>query len=228
MDAGTPHQGLAGGLYGTAREPAASLMSTKLSAKARINMASSSPKRPSQFTGQLSEAAPSLRAFAISLSRDHGRADDLVQETMAKAWKSRSAFVQGTNLKAWLCTILRNTFLSELRKRRAEVEDPDDVLASRTFSGASQDGHMELVDFARAYDELPVEQREALLLVGADGYSYNDAALICGCPVGTMKSRVNRARSKLRELLGVEGLPEYGAPSRARPRVEASHSLDLR
>ena len=175
-------------------------------------MATSGLERHDQLYCQLVDVTPRLRAFAMSLCRDASRADDLVQETMAKAWKGRSAFVQGTNLKAWLFTILRNTFLSELRKRKAEVEDPDDVFASRVFSGASQDGHMELADFARAYGELPVEQREALLLVGADGYSYNDAALMCGCAVGTVKSRVNRARVKLRELLGVEGLTEYGAP----------------
>jgi RNA polymerase sigma-70 factor (ECF subfamily) len=191
-------------------------------------MTSSCLKTPDPLIGQLLEVATSLRRFAISLSRDHSRADDLVQETLVKAWKSRSAFVQGTNLKAWLFTILRNTFLSELRKHRAEVEDPDDALANRAFSGASQDGHMELADFARAYGELPFEQREALYLIGADGYSYNEAALMCGCAVGTVKSRVNRARVKLRELLDVNGLPEYGAPSRARHELEPSHSVDLR
>jgi RNA polymerase sigma-70 factor (ECF subfamily) len=148
----------------------------------------------------------------MSLSRDHSRADDLVQETLVKAWKNRSAFVQGTNLKAWLFTILRNTFLSELRKRKLEVEDPNNQFAIRASSRAGQDGHMDLADLVRAFEQLSFEQRQALILVGADGHSYNDAALMCGCAVGTVKSRVNRARGKLRGLLGVEGVPDYGSP----------------
>ena len=173
-------------------------------------MASSALENQNQLYGQLVEVAPRLRAFAVSLCRDPSRADDLVQETIAKAWKNRSGFVQGTNLKAWLFTILRNTFLSELRKRKVEVEDPNDQFSSRTSSRAGQDGHMDLADLAKAIEQLPAEQREALMLVGADGYSYNDAAVMCGCAIGTVKSRVNRARAKLRELLGVEGLPNYG------------------
>lgn len=163
-----------------------------------------------QFQYQLVNFAPNLRAFAVSLSRDPCRADDLVQETLAKALKCKSQFVSGTNLKAWLFTILRNTFLSDLRKRKSEVEDPHDGFASRITTRGAQEGHMDYVDFAKALDDLPVEQREALILIG-NGHSYTEVAVACGCAVGTVKSRVNRARVKLREMLALEQLANYGA-----------------
>ncbi|MDZ4841055.1 MAG: sigma-70 family RNA polymerase sigma factor [Hyphomicrobium aestuarii] len=163
---------------------------------------------PPDFQYQLEGVASNLRAFAMSLTRDPSRADDLVQETLAKAWEHQSRFELGTNIKAWLFTILRNTFLSELRKRKAEVEDPDDNFASSIISRGAQDGHMDLVDFSRALADLPPEQREALLLIG-EGYSYAEISSTCGCAVGTVKSRVNRGRCKLRELLGLEEMVAF-------------------
>jgi len=153
---------------------------------------------------ELAQLVPNLRAFARSLCGNADQADDLVQETLVKAWRSRESFAEGSNLKAWLFTILRNTFLSERRKRKFEVHDTDGKLAMQLSVKGEQSGHMDLVDFAKAFATLPQEQREALILVGAEGFAYEDAALMCGCAVGTIKSRVNRARVKLSEMLAVD------------------------
>lgn len=158
---------------------------------------------------ELVAALPMLRAFARSLSGNRDRADDLVQETVVRALANRDKFQEGTNLHAWLVTILRNQFYSEGRKRRREVEDSDGVHAARLSEIAAQPGHLELDDFLRAMRLLPDEQREALILIGASGFSYEEASEICGVPVGTVKSRVSRARTRLEEIMqgGVE-LPE--------------------
>jgi RNA polymerase sigma-70 factor (ECF subfamily) len=140
---------------------------------------------------------PNLRAFAISLCGNRDRADDLVQETLVKAWSNLATFVEGTNMPAWLFTILRNVFYSEYRKRRREVADSDGAIAAKLTTGPAQNDHMDFLDFHAALQKLPVEQREALILVGAAGFSYEEAAETCGCAVGTMKSRVSRARSGL-------------------------------
>lgn len=144
----------------------------------------------------------SLRAFARTLVTDASRADDLVQETVMKAWAARANFAQGTNLRAWLFTILRNTFYSEFRKRRREVEDPDGALVARLAQRPGQDQAMAMRDFQTALAKLGPEQREAIILVGAAGFTYEEAAAVCGCAVGTVKSRVNRARQTLLTLLG--------------------------
>ncbi len=144
-----------------------------------------------------------LRAFAVSLCGDKERADDLVQETLVKAWNHLDSFQEGTNLKAWLFTILRNTFFSERRKRRREVEDADGTYAAQLASKPEQPGYMDLQDFRKALVQLPDDQREALVLVGAAGFSYEEAAEVCGCAVGTIKSRVNRARNRLGDMLGM-------------------------
>jgi RNA polymerase sigma-70 factor (ECF subfamily) len=144
-----------------------------------------------------------LRAFAVSLCGDRERADDLVQETLFKAWNHIDSFKEGTNLKAWLFTILRNTYFSERRKRKREVEDADGGYAARLATHPEQPGHMEMQDFRAALVDLPDDQREALILVGAAGFSYEEAAKISGCAVGTIKSRVNRARNRLAETLGL-------------------------
>lgn len=157
----------------------------------------------SDLQKELALLVPNLRAFARSLCGNADQADDLVQETLVKAWRSRGTFAPGSNLKAWLFTILRNTFLSERRKRKFEVHDTDGKLAMQLSVKDNQSGHMDLLDFAKAFARLPEEQREALILVGAEGFAYEDAALMCGCAVGTIKSRVNRARVKLADLLGV-------------------------
>ncbi|MBM3544391.1 MAG: sigma-70 family RNA polymerase sigma factor [Alphaproteobacteria bacterium] len=144
-----------------------------------------------------------LRAFAVSLCGDRERADDLVQETLFKAWNHLDSFKEGTNLKAWLFTILRNTYFSERRKRRREVEDADGSYAARLATHPEQHGHMDMQDFRAVLTRLPDDQREALILVGAAGFSYEEAADISGCAVGTIKSRVNRARNRLADMLGL-------------------------
>ena len=149
-----------------------------------------------------------LRAFAVSLCGDRERADDLVQETLFKAWNHLDSFHEGTNLKAWLFTILRNTYFSERRKRHREVEDADGSYAATLATLPEQHGHMEMQDFRAALTRLPDDQREALILVGAAGFSYEEAAEISGCAVGTIKSRVNRARNRLGEMLGMDEGPE--------------------
>ncbi len=156
---------------------------------------------------------PNLRAFAVSLCGDIERADDLVQETLLKAWDHLESFQEGTNLRAWLFTILRNTYFSECRRRRREVEDRDGKKAGDLAVHPGQQGHLDMQDFRRALDVLPPDQREALVLVGAAGFSYEEAAAISGCAVGTIKSRVNRARSKLIDLMGVAKPSEFGPDS---------------
>jgi len=153
---------------------------------------------------------PNLRAFAVSLTGSSERADDLVQETLMKAWAKFDTFQEGTNLRAWLFTILRNEFYSQVRKRGREVEDAEGTYAARLASQPAQGGHMDMRDFREALNHLPPDQREALILVGASGFSYEEAAEICGCAVGTIKSRVSRARTRLTEILGLEG-ESYGA-----------------
>jgi RNA polymerase sigma-70 factor, ECF subfamily len=156
---------------------------------------------------------PNLRAFAVSLCGDIERADDLVQETLLKAWDHIDSFQEGTNLRAWLFTILRNTYFSECRRRRREVEDRDGSKANELAVHPGQQGYLDLQDFRRALAELPPDQREALVLVGAAGFSYEEAANVSGCAVGTIKSRVNRARAKLVETLGVASAHEFGPDS---------------
>jgi RNA polymerase sigma-70 factor (ECF subfamily) len=154
---------------------------------------------------------PSLRAFAFSLSGNIDRADDLVQETLLKAWQHLDKFEEGTNLRAWLFTILRNSYFSELRKRRREVEDADGKMTASLSVAPDQQGHLDMQDFRKALATLPPEQREALVLVGAVGMSYEEAAAIAKCAVGTIKSRVNRARAKLTDVLGVADPSVFGA-----------------
>jgi RNA polymerase sigma-70 factor, ECF subfamily len=155
-------------------------------------------------------AVPGMRAFAISLSGNPDRADDLVQETLLRATANIGSFQPGTNMMAWLFTILRNHFLSEYRKRRREVEDADGSYIESLTSAPGQQGHLEFKELFAALAKLPVLQREVVLLVGASGFSYDEAAAICGTPVGTVKSRVSRARALLAELLGIDRLDKCG------------------
>ncbi|HZS65013.1 MAG TPA: sigma-70 family RNA polymerase sigma factor [Xanthobacteraceae bacterium] len=155
-------------------------------------------------------AIPSLRAFAISLCGNVDRADDLVQETLLRALANIDSFQPGTNMSAWLFTILRNHFRSEYRKRRREVEDTDGSYAETLKSHPEQEGRVGFGEFRTALAKLPQDQREALVLVGASGFSYEEAASICGCAVGTIKSRVNRARTRLAELMSIESVDEFG------------------
>ena len=153
---------------------------------------------------ELVEHLPSLRAFAMSLCRNSAQADDLVQDTIVKAWTNIDKFKVGTNLRAWLFTILRNTFYSARRKAGREVADVDGVFAANLATKPDHDGRLAFKDFEKAFAELPDEQREALILVGASGFSYEEAAEMCGCAVGTIKSRANRGRVKLAELMNLD------------------------
>ncbi|MBU3077133.1 sigma-70 family RNA polymerase sigma factor [Sphingomonas quercus] len=160
-----------------------------------------------EFKTQLAQVIPHLRAFGRSLSGNRDLADDLVQETLLKAWAARKRFQAGTNMRAWTFIILRNLFLSQMRRARFKGEW-DEVTASRLLAApASQDRHVELGDMQRALLHLPQPQREALILVGAGGFAYEEAAEICGCAVGTIKSRVARGRVALEALLTEGKLP---------------------
>jgi RNA polymerase sigma-70 factor (ECF subfamily) len=158
---------------------------------------------------------PKLRAFAISLCGRTGgraeRADDLVQETVMKALANIRSFVPGTNITGWLYTILRNEFYSEYRKRRREVQDEDGFHSAKLISNPDQDEHIHFLELQDAMNLLRPEHREALILISASGLSYEDAAALCDCAVGTMKSRVNRARARLAVLLTP---PEKTPPAR--------------
>lgn len=160
------------------------------------------------FKTALVAELPSLRAFAMSLAGSHDRADDLVQETVVKAWTAQGSFQEGTSLRAWLFTIMRNTYFSQYRKARREVQDSDGTAAAGLVSPPAQNGHLDLADFRTALEALSPDQREALILIGASGFSCEEAAAICGCAVGTIKSRVNRARQRLMELLAIDGLDD--------------------
>lgn len=170
---------------------------------------------------ELIRQIPNLRAFAVSLSGNAERADDLVQEALMKAWANIEMFQPGTNMRAWLFTILRNVYYSDFRKKRREVEDADGKFAANLASHPEQMGHLDMADFKRALATLAPDQREALVLVGASGFSYEEAAEICECAVGTVKSRVNRARAKLAEALSVQSAGEYGPDHQARAVVDA-------
>ncbi len=156
----------------------------------------------SSLRTELLAAVPSLRHFALSLARDSSRADDLVQETLLRAWANIDRFEQGTNLNAWLFTILRNQFHTDHRRRNREVADPDGAYAAKSISIPEQPDKIALAELEVALDRIPPDQREALVLVGIDGLSYEDAANICGVAVGTIKSRVYRARTRACRQLG--------------------------
>ncbi|MCU4181401.1 sigma-70 family RNA polymerase sigma factor [Bosea sp. BH3] len=162
------------------------------------------------FKDGLIREIPNLRAFAASLSGSMQLADDLVQDTLLKAWGNSDKFEPGTSLRAWLFTILRNTYYSLYRKRGREVQDSEGTYAERMATHGNQESHLDLADFRKALAKLPEEQREVLIMVGATGLSYEEAAEICGVAIGTIKSRVNRARTKLAELLSIGGVDDLG------------------
>jgi RNA polymerase sigma-70 factor, ECF subfamily len=173
-------------------------------------------------------AVPGLRAFAISLCGNPDRADDLVQEALLRAWANLASFEPGTNMPAWLFTILRNLFRSEFRKRRREVEDVDGSYADTLASLPEQQSRLEINEFRKALQLLPLEQREALILIGASGFSYEEVAQICQCAVGTIKSRVNRARSRLAGILSIENAGDFGPDGEARAVVNADIAVGRR
>jgi len=167
-------------------------------------MSASSPDPSADPREEIIEYLPALRAFALNLSRNSAVADDLVQDTLLKAWSKFDHFRPGTNLRAWLFTILRNGFYSSRRKLAREVADIDGILAARLATKPDHDGRLALTDLAKALVRLPDEQREVLILVGALGFSVEEAAETCGCAVGTIKSRANRGRRALAKMLGLQ------------------------
>lgn len=177
------------------------------------------PQTDHDFKRDMLATLPALRAFAVSLAGDRNQADDLVQETVLKAWAKQDSFQPGTNIKAWLFTILRNEFYSRMRKKGREVQDSEGVFTQQLASAPQQLGALDLEDFKQALSKLPDDQREAIVLIGASGFSYEEAADMCGCAVGTIKSRVSRARSHLQELLKVSGSGDYGPDELAAPAL---------
>lgn len=166
------------------------------------------PMSDAAFKAELAALIPHLRAFGRSLSGSRELADDLVQETMLKAWAARERFQAGTSMRAWTFIILRNVFLSQMRRNRFRGEWDEGVAERVLAAPAGQDRQLELADLHRAMQLLPQSQREALILVGAGGFAYEEAAEICGVAVGTIKSRVARARTALDQILSHGRLPQ--------------------
>jgi len=163
------------------------------------------------FKRELTAVIPHLRAFARGLCGRADMADDLVQETMLKAWAARDRFEPGTSMRAWTFVILRNAYLTDMRRSRFRG-DYDETVAERILTApADQEEPLHLADLHRALLSLPPERREALLLVGAGGFSYEEAAQICGCAVGTIKSRVGRARAALNRMIEKGEIPRRSA-----------------
>jgi len=159
------------------------------------------PPRDNAFKRELVTLIPHLRAFARTLTGDPTAADDLAQDAMMKAWDARASFQLGTNMKAWTFMILRNQFYSEKRRswRQSQL---DQEAAERTLIAVDDpEAPVALDELRMSLGMLPAEQREALILVGAGGFAYEEAAVICGCAVGTVKSRVSRARRALQAIL---------------------------
>ena len=153
---------------------------------------------------EIIEHLPAMRAFAMSLTRDPTLADDIVQDTIVKAWTNFDSYKPGTKLRAWLFTILRNALYSHHRKYSREIEDVDGAHAARLAVQPNHDTKLMLNDVIRAFDRLSVEQREAIWLVAASGFSYEEAAEMCGVSLGTIKSRMNRGRSALSAHFGFD------------------------
>ncbi|HEY5757246.1 MAG TPA: sigma-70 family RNA polymerase sigma factor [Steroidobacter sp.] len=169
-----------------------------------------------QFLNRVIELLPALRAFGRSLCGDPARADDLVQDTFLKAWLNQSQFRLDSNLKAWLFTILANSYYSELRRRRYEIEDADDIYAERLTVTANFDGELQLDELNRALDRLPRTQKEALLLACAGGLPYGRVADVCGVAIGTVKSRIARGRAELIDRMGDSWMSADVPPPHAR------------
>jgi RNA polymerase sigma factor (sigma-70 family) len=167
------------------------------------------PLAENEFRQALQTVAPHLRAFARALSGSADRADDLAQDTLLKAWAARDRYRAGTNFKAWTFTILRNQFYSETRRNRFRGEY-DEVMAERILhTPGSQESSMELADVLRALEAIPAGYREALILVSVEGMSYEEAAQVCDIAVGTVKSRVSRARAMLSNIMESGILPDF-------------------
>jgi RNA polymerase sigma-70 factor (ECF subfamily) len=171
----------------------------------------SQPSVDQPFEVELLGLLPHVRAFSIQLcGRSLG--EDIAQETLTKAWKARSSYLPGSNMKAWLFTILRNEYISHQRRAWRQVSWDQDVMDKVAAPPLQQKCEIELLDLRRALLRLPAHQREALLLITASGFSYQQASSITATPTGTLKSRVSRARAKLLDLLDGVSVAAPGAP----------------
>lgn len=183
-------------------EPSSRLGGVLARLSAALDAAEAARQVPGAFKDDLIDMVPRLRRYALSLAFDSSEADDLVQFTLLKAWEHRTRFQAGTSLVAWLFTILRNGFINGRRKLRYEVPDPNGLHAAALTEPAGQDHRMHLQAVQAALDRLEPPHREALMLVAVEGLAYEDAAAVLGCPPGTVKSRVSRARDRLTRALG--------------------------
>jgi RNA polymerase sigma-70 factor (ECF subfamily) len=163
-----------------------------------------------EFRMALVECIPHLRAFARSLTRNREQADDLVHDAAVRALTAERQFCPGTNFRAWIFTILRNLYYNRWREHRIRSALLADPVLAREQLGPPQEAILDIRDFKRAFWQLGQEQREALILVGASGMSYEEAAAICQCPVGTVKSRVSRARQQLIHPVSADRAPPEG------------------
>jgi RNA polymerase sigma-70 factor (ECF subfamily) len=173
------------------------------------------------FKAELIALLPKLRGHAMALTGSSAAADDLVQETVMRAWRFREGFQDGSNMAAWVGRILRNTFYTVAVAQKRTVQDVDGRYAAQLVSKPEQEWRVKYGRFQAALLTLPAEAREALVLVVGEGHSYEEAAAIAGCPVGTMKSRVNRARERLAELIDID-LPKSSARAARRAANPAS------
>lgn len=171
------------------------------------------------FKSELIALLPKLRAHAIGLAGSSAAADDLIQDTMVRAWRFRDSFQEGSNMAAWAHRILRNTFYTTVVAERRTVQDVDGIHAAQLTCAPDQEWRVKYGELLGALTKLTAEARDALLLIVADGMSYEEAAEVAGVPVGTMKSRVNRARERLAELVDVD-LPKAN--------VRAARANDVR
>ena len=171
------------------------------------------------FKRELTGVVPHLRAFARGLCGRPDLADDLVQEALLKAWAAQDRFEPGTSMRAWTFVILRNAYLTDMRRNRFRGEYDEGVAERILTAPAGQEEPIHLSDMHRALLTLPPERREALLLVGAGGFSYEEAAEICGCAVGTIKSRVGRARAALSTMLEDGSIPQRSTDDQAAHRA---------
>ena len=179
------------------------------------------------FRQDLTAMIPHLRAFARSLTGgDRDLADDLVQETLVKSMQAEKQFAPGTNLRAWLFTILRNTFCSHVGRKRHKVEVYDEDLERLAWTAAPQEGRLEAIAFRRAFKRLSPAHREVLVLSVIQGHPYETVAAMCGCEIGTVKSRVNRARTLLKQMLLEGDLPVR--PNRNVPAARPLADVDTR
>jgi RNA polymerase sigma-70 factor (ECF subfamily) len=187
----------------------------------------SSAERYPGFNEELISLIPYLRAFGRSLCRDRFEADDLTQETLTRAWQARNSYEPGTNMRAWLLKILRNSYYSDRRRARRQTAWNDETAERILVSNGSQSSSLDLSELHRAMATLPDEQREALILVGAGGVAYEEAATICGCALGTIKSRVARARRAVAAVLNGTGPALSGErTSGSLAAQDISNSLD--